>query len=96
MNRLARLMGLMVAGIFLGGCETPQFQTMSILDTPNRVVALRLSAIPKFSYSLPILSTPWKRRLRKKSSPFLKPPTWIRNMTSRLQEVCLWPAVTCM
>ena len=43
MNRFARLMGLMVAGIFIGGCETPQFQTMSILDTPNRVVALRHS-----------------------------------------------------
>jgi hypothetical protein len=46
MNRFARLMGLMVAGIFLGGCETPQFQTMSILDTPNRVVALRLMSDP--------------------------------------------------
>jgi hypothetical protein len=36
----------MVAGIFIGGCETPQFQTMSILDTPNRVVALRVMANP--------------------------------------------------
>jgi hypothetical protein len=46
MNRFARLMGLMVVGIFFGGCETPQFQTMSILDTPNRVVALRVMANP--------------------------------------------------
>ena len=46
MNRLARLMGLMVAGIFIEGCETPQFQTMSILDTPNRVVALQAMPNP--------------------------------------------------
>jgi len=41
MTRSARLMGLMVVGIFLGGCETPQFQTLKILDSPNRVVALQ-------------------------------------------------------
>lgn len=42
MNRFAKLLGLMVAGIFLGGCETPQFQTMKIFDSPNRVVALQV------------------------------------------------------
>jgi hypothetical protein len=42
MKRSARLMGLMVVmGILLGGCQTPQFQTLKILDTPNRVVALQ-------------------------------------------------------
>lgn len=41
MRRSARLMGFVVVGIFLGGCETPQFQTLKILDTPNRVVALQ-------------------------------------------------------
>jgi hypothetical protein len=34
-------MGLIVVGIFLGGCETPQFQTLKILDSPKRVVALQ-------------------------------------------------------
>lgn len=42
MNRLARLMGLMVAGIFIGGCETSPFQTLMIFDSPNRVVALQV------------------------------------------------------
>lgn len=41
MKRSARLMGLMVVGIFLGGCQTPQFQTLKIFDSPNRVVALQ-------------------------------------------------------
>ena len=42
MKRSARLMGLLVVGgIFLGGCQTPQFQTLKILDSPNRVVALQ-------------------------------------------------------
>ncbi|MDR4461093.1 MAG: hypothetical protein MRJ67_11350 [Nitrospirales bacterium] len=42
MKRSVGLMGLLVAGgIFLGGCQTPQFQTLKILDSPNRVVALQ-------------------------------------------------------
>ncbi|MEO8326422.1 MAG: hypothetical protein ABI618_11260, partial [Nitrospirota bacterium] len=42
MKRSAGLMGLMVVGgIFLGGCQTTQFQTLKILDTPKRVVALQ-------------------------------------------------------
>lgn len=42
MKRSARLIGLLVVGgIFLGGCQTPQFQTLKILDSPNRVVALQ-------------------------------------------------------
>ncbi|MEX2491547.1 MAG: hypothetical protein WD425_07275 [Nitrospirales bacterium] len=59
MNRLARLLGLLVAGIFLGGCETPQFQTMSILDTPNRVVALQAMSDPYGGkgYDHPVLLT---------------------------------------
>ncbi len=27
--------------LFLGGCSTPQFQTLKIFDSPNRMVALR-------------------------------------------------------
>jgi hypothetical protein len=46
MNRFAKFLGLVVAGIFFVGCETPQFQTMSILDTPNRVVALQVMSDP--------------------------------------------------
>lgn len=43
MKRSARLMGLMVVvGIFLGGCQTPQFQTLKIFHSPNRVVALQV------------------------------------------------------
>ena len=42
MKRSARLMGLIVVSILLGGCETPQFQTLKILDGPNRVVALQV------------------------------------------------------
>ncbi len=35
-------MGLMVVGgIFLGGCQTTQFQTLKIFDSPKRVVALQ-------------------------------------------------------
>lgn len=42
MKRSVRWMGLMVAGgILLGGCQTPQFQTLKVLDSPNRVVALQ-------------------------------------------------------
>lgn len=42
MKRSARLLGLIVVGsIFWGGCQTPQFQTLKILDSPNRVVALQ-------------------------------------------------------
>ena len=44
MKRLKNWVGFLLAGFFLGGCETPHFQTMTILDSPNRVVALR--AIP--------------------------------------------------
>ncbi len=35
---------IMGVSTFLGGCSAPQFQTLTILDTPNRVVALQ--AIP--------------------------------------------------
>ena len=42
MKRFARLMGFFVVGIFLCGCETPQFQTLKILNQPNRVVALEV------------------------------------------------------
>lgn len=42
MKRSAGLIGLMVVGgIFLGGCQAPQFQTLKISDSPNRVVALQ-------------------------------------------------------
>lgn len=42
MKRSARLLELIVVGsIFWGGCQTPQFQTLKILDSPNRVVALQ-------------------------------------------------------
>ena len=46
MKQVARLMGFIVVGIFLGGCETPQFQTLKVLDNPNRVVALQVMADP--------------------------------------------------
>jgi hypothetical protein len=46
MNRIARLMGFIVVGIFLGGCETPKFQTLKVLDNPNRVVALQATTDP--------------------------------------------------
>ncbi len=37
------VMGGMLVGLllFVGACSTPQFQTLKILDSPNRVVALR-------------------------------------------------------
>ncbi|MDT3779382.1 hypothetical protein PJI16_17605 [Nitrospira sp. MA-1] len=42
MKRSAGLMGfIVVGGIFLGGCQGPQFQTLKISDSPNRVVALQ-------------------------------------------------------
>jgi hypothetical protein len=46
MKRFVRLIGLIVVGNFLWGCETPQFQTMIILDSPNRVVALQAMSNP--------------------------------------------------
>lgn len=42
MKRSARMMGLILLAMFLGGCETPQFQTLKILDQPNQVVALQV------------------------------------------------------
>ena len=38
-----RVMGGLLVGLVLcvGACSTPQFQTLKILDSPNRVVALR-------------------------------------------------------
>ncbi len=38
-----RVMGGVLAGLvlFVGACSTPQFQTLKIFDSPNRVVALR-------------------------------------------------------
>ena len=41
MKRFAKLTGLILVSIFLSGCQSPQFQTLKILDTPNRVVALQ-------------------------------------------------------
>lgn len=46
MKRLGRLMGLIMASLCVLGCETPQFQTMSVLDNPNQVVALRVMPDP--------------------------------------------------
>ncbi|MCA9422117.1 MAG: hypothetical protein KC592_13930 [Nitrospira sp.] len=46
MRQSASLMGLMLAGILLGGCETPQFQTLKIYDQPNQVVALQAMSDP--------------------------------------------------
>lgn len=46
MKRLGKTFGFLVLTMILGGCETPQFQTMSILDTNNRVVALRAMPDP--------------------------------------------------
>jgi len=42
MKRIAKLTGLILVSIFLSGCQSPQFQTLKILDTPNRVVALQV------------------------------------------------------
>jgi len=42
MKWFSRLIGLLVVGVFLWGCETPQFQTLMIFDGPNRVVALQV------------------------------------------------------
>lgn len=41
-----RLLGVLVISFLFGGCETPQFQTMAILDTPDRVVALQAMGSP--------------------------------------------------
>ncbi|MGE0473307.1 MAG: hypothetical protein AB7P17_06705 [Nitrospirales bacterium] len=46
MNRLGNTFSLLVFSILLGGCETPQFQTMSLLDSTNRVVALQAMSDP--------------------------------------------------
>ncbi|MGD9851540.1 MAG: hypothetical protein AB7T38_09750 [Nitrospirales bacterium] len=46
MKRLGKTFGLLIFSMVLGGCETPQFQTMSILDTTNRVVALQAMSDP--------------------------------------------------
>lgn len=46
MKRFEQTFGLLVLFIVLGGCETPQFQTMSILDTTNRVVVLQAMSDP--------------------------------------------------
>ncbi|MDH5574161.1 MAG: hypothetical protein OEY80_01615 [Nitrospirota bacterium] len=46
MKRFARFMWLMVVGLCLWGCETPQFQTLKILDQPNQVVALEVISDP--------------------------------------------------
>jgi len=46
MKRFAKLMGLILVSIFLWGCETPQFQTLKILDQPNGVVALEVMSDP--------------------------------------------------
>lgn len=46
MKRSVSWMGLFVMGLFLGGCATPQFQSMRILDTPNQVVALQVMSDP--------------------------------------------------
>ncbi|MDH3504463.1 MAG: hypothetical protein OEM58_08045 [Nitrospirota bacterium] len=42
MKRFSQLMGLILVIIFWGGCEMPQFQTLKVLDHPNRVVALQV------------------------------------------------------
>lgn len=39
-------LGLFAASLLMAGCETPQFQTMSIFDSPNRVVALQAMSHP--------------------------------------------------
>lgn len=41
MKKPGMLMGLLASLFLVCGCETPHFQTMTILDSPNRVVALR-------------------------------------------------------
>ena len=46
MKRSARMMGFILVAMFLGGCETPQFQTIRILDSPDQVVALQAMADP--------------------------------------------------
>ena len=46
MKEWQQWLGVVVVGLFLGGCETPQFQTMTILDNPNRVVALQVMSDP--------------------------------------------------
>lgn len=46
MKKWLQLMGLILVGIFLVGCETPQFQTVKILDEPSRAVALQVMADP--------------------------------------------------
>ncbi|MCA9476964.1 MAG: hypothetical protein KC563_14335, partial [Nitrospira sp.] len=42
MKQHSQWFGMLVMVLCVGGCETPQFQTMSIVDTPNRVVALQV------------------------------------------------------
>jgi hypothetical protein len=46
MKRFARMMGLILFVMVLGGCETPQFQTIRILDSPDQVVALQAMSDP--------------------------------------------------
>lgn len=41
MKQHSQWFGMLVMVLCVGGCETPQFQAMSIVDTPNRVVALQ-------------------------------------------------------
>lgn len=46
MKRSVSFMGFFVMGLLGGGCATPQFQSMSILDTPNQAVALQVMSDP--------------------------------------------------
>lgn len=46
MMRLGRTFVFVVLSMVVGGCETPQFQTLNILDAKNRVVALRAMPDP--------------------------------------------------
>jgi len=41
MKRLGLALRFTVLSLFLGACSTPQFQTLKIFESPNRVVALR-------------------------------------------------------
>lgn len=59
MKWFSRMIGLLVVGVFLWGCETLPFQTLTIFDGPNRVEALQVmpNAYEEKGYDHPVTMT---------------------------------------